>query len=259
MTDSLPLHYRSLGRGAPLIMLHGLYGSGNNWKRIASALEDHHASHLVDLRNHGQSPHHRDVGYTAMAADLLTLMDELELEQADVLGHSMGGKVAMTLALLHPERIRRLVVADVAPVTYPNSGEHERLLGALQGMDLQQLGSRRGADHDLEAEIPSAGIRQFLLTNLEKRDGEWHWRIPLQILRDGLETIRGFPDLPGTYPGPTLFLHGEQSGYVLEEHHAAIRSRFPEARLQCMEGCGHWLHAENPDGFVAAVSAFLDD
>ncbi|MCC5811650.1 MAG: alpha/beta fold hydrolase [Ectothiorhodospiraceae bacterium] len=258
MTETVPLHYREQGEGAPLIVLHGLYGSGNNWKRIATTLENDHRLYLVDLRNHGQSPHHPEVGYTAMAADLLALMEELELEQADVLGHSMGGKVAMTLALQHPERIRRLVVADVSPVTYPNSGEHERLLGALQRMNLQQLGSRRGADHDLESEIPSAGIRQFLLTNLEKRDGAWQWRIPLDILSRGLETIRGFPDLPGSFAGPALFLYGENSDYVRPADHDVIRKRFPEVRFQCMAGCGHWLHAEDPEAFVAAVSAFLD-
>lgn len=258
MSDTVDLQYRAVGEGAPLLILHGLFGSGSNWRRIAKALQqEHHRACLVDLRNHGQSPHHAEMSYPAMAADVLRLMDTLGLDQASLLGHSMGGKVAMWLALEHPERIARLVVADMAPVAYAEDGDHRELIDALLALDLENLASRAEATERLAEAIPSLGIRQFLLTNLEQHQGNWRWRIPLQRLRDSLAVLRGFPEPRGQYPGPALFLHGGQSGYVQESSHARIRELFPQARFSVMPDCGHWLHAEDPDGFSERVAAFL--
>ncbi len=257
MGETVALHFQEQGEGEPLLILHGLFGSGSNWRRIAKALADHHRVLLVDLRNHGQSPHHRVMDYPAMAADVSALMEQLGLEQANLLGHSMGGKVAMWLALEAPHRVQRLVVADMAPVPYPDDGEHRALINALLELDLGALDSRADATRQLAQAIPSLGIRQFLLTNLEQRDGQWRWRIPLQRLREELDTIRGFPEPHGQYPGPSLFIHGGRSSYVTEESHPLITRLFPGATFSTLPDCGHWLHAEDPDTFSARVKEFL--
>ncbi|MCC5859207.1 MAG: alpha/beta fold hydrolase [Ectothiorhodospiraceae bacterium] len=257
MNATLALHYQAHGEGEPLLILHGLFGSGSNWRRIARGLEPHRRSYLVDLRNHGQSPHDPVMTYPAMTKDVLRLLDHLGLERANLLGHSMGGKVAMWLALTHPERVQRLVVADIAPIPYPDDGDHGALIKALLALDLDRLRSRAEATERLADRIPSLGIRQFLLTNLEKHEGTWRWRIPLRYLRDSLDTIRGFPATDRRFPGPALFLHGGESPYVRDNAHPVIRDLFPGAEIVTMPGCGHWLHAEDPSGFSRQVADFL--
>ncbi len=259
MTETVQLEYRSQGEGTPLLVLHGLFGSGSNWGRQAARLAaDGYQVILADLRNHGRSPHHADLHYPTMAADVLALLDRLRLDSALVLGHSMGGKVAMTLALEHGHRVRGLIVADVAPVTYEGDS-HESLIEALQSVDLAALASRQAAFDQLAERIPEAGIRHFLLTNLEQRDGAWQWRVPLQRLRDGLPILRGFPAVADrNYPGPTLFLHGGDSDYLRAEHTSEVRKLFPDSHIVSLPECGHWLHVEDPDGFHAAVKQFLD-
>lgn len=256
--EAVPLHVRSQGTGKPLLILHGLYGSGMNWNRIARTLARSRAVHLPDLRNHGQSPHDPDMTYPAMAADILALMDTLGLETASVLGHSMGGKVAMQLALTYPERIQGLLVADMAPVPYSGTG-HDRLIDSLQSLDLKQVDSRESASRLLAEAIPETGVRQFLLTNLEHRDDHWRWRIPLDILNNSLDTILGWPDPSGRYEGPALFVHGGKSDYVTERGTTAIHDAFPTAVIQTMPACGHWLHAEDPEGFTDIVRRFMEE
>ncbi len=257
MNATVALHYQAQGEGEPLLVLHGLFGSGSNWRRIARALQPQHRSYLVDLRNHGQSPHDPLMTYPAMTGDVLRLLDHLGLARANLLGHSMGGKVAMWLALTHPERVHRLVVADMAPIPYADDGDHGALIEALLALDLDSLRSRAEATERLADAIPSLGIRQFLLTNLEQRNGAWRWRIPLQRLRDNLATIRGFPATDGRFPGPALFIHGGESPYVRDDVCPVIRKLFPEAEIVAMPGCGHWLHAEDPSGFSRRVADFL--
>ncbi|MEX0732653.1 MAG: alpha/beta fold hydrolase [Aquisalimonadaceae bacterium] len=254
--EPLQLHVRSQGDGPPLLVLHGLFGSGMNWNRIARTLARSHEVHLIDLRNHGNSPHDPEMTYPAMAEDVLEVMNTLEIQQAAVLGHSMGGKTAMQLALQHGDRITGLIVADMAPVSYQGEG-HGRLIAALQRLDLSRLDSRQAASRELEADIAEIGIRQFLLTNLVQYDHHWRWRIPLDILRQSLDTIRGWPGTRGRYSGPALFLHGEKSDYVTPTGEKTIHDLFPEARIESMRGCGHWLHAENPNGFTALVERFM--
>lgn len=255
--EALELHYTVQGEGPPLLILHGLYGSGSNWARHAGRLAERYRVLLPDLRNHGRSPHHPDMSYPAMAGDLRRLLDREGLETALVLGHSMGGKVAMTLALTSPERVAALVAADIAPVDYGNHG-HAELIAALRALPLAELESRQAADRALAAAVPSAMVRQFLLTNLQRRDGGFQWRIPLTILADQLPLIEGFPSLAARYPGPTLFLHGADSDYVSAAHEPTIRGLFPAARLEALPAAGHWLHVERPEAFAERLEAFLE-
>ena len=253
---ALDLHYSSQGEGPPLLILHGLYGSAANWGRHAAWLAERHRVLLPDLRNHGRSPHAPRMDYPAMAADLLRLLDREAIEQAAVLGHSMGGKVAMALALGHPQRVKSLVVADIAPVSYDSHG-HRRLIEALQALPLAQLSSRQAADAALAAAIPNAMVRRFLLTNLQRGPAGYGWRIPLAILAEQLPVIETFPRIDGSYAGPALFLHGADSDYVRPEHEPKIHRLFPQARIEALPDAGHWLHVEQPEAFAARLRRFL--
>ena len=250
------LHYDARGQGPGVVLVHGLYGSGNNFRRHANWLAEHRRVLSPDLRNHGRSPHHRDMGYPAMAADLAALLDAEGLDQATLVGHSMGGKAAMALALTHPERVEGLVVVDIAPVAYDH--DQAGILRAMDEVDLDQVASRGDADRQLREAVPEAGVRQFLLTNLERGDEGWRWRLPLGVLADALPDILDFPELGAPYTGPTLFLHGAASDYVTPRHHETIRRHFPEARIEGLEGVGHWVHAEAPEAFEAALRRFLE-
>lgn len=254
MTEQLS-HTRQ-GSGPPLLILHGLYGSGSNWGSHAKWLAERYEVILVDLRNHGRSFHAPDMRYSTMAADVRALLDALALDEPIVLGHSMGGKVAMTLALQSPERVRALVVADIAPVAYDH-GTHQPLIDALRALDLSLVRSRADADAALAQRIPNRTLRLFLLTNLERQGERYRWRIPLDILADQLPVLEGFPPLDGRYEGPALFLHGAESDYVGADNRAVIERYFPHARLEAVPGAGHWLHAEQPERFAAALREFL--
>ena len=253
--EQVQLHCDARGEGAGVVLVHGLYGSGNNFRRHANWLAEHFRVLSPDLRNHGRSPHHPDMSYPAMAADLAALLDAEGLDQATLVGHSMGGKAAMALALTHPERVAGLVVVDIAPVAYDH--DQAGILQAMADVDLARVASRGDADRQLRAAVPEAGVRQFLLTNLERADGGWRWRLPLDILADALPVILDFPEPGSPYTGPTLFLHGAASDYVSPRHHEAIRRHFPEARIQGLDGVGHWVHAEAPEAFEAELRRFL--
>ena len=255
MTEALDLHYSSLGEGEPLLVLHGLYGSGNNWNSQAKALAERYRVILPDLRNHGRSPQHPDMSYPAMAADLERLLDTLELDSALVLGHSMGGKAAMLLALTRPERVRTLIAADIAPVAYRH--DHREIIDSLLSLDLFRVASRAAADQALAADIRSPMVRQFLLTNLVREGDRYAWRIPLGVLSDQLPLIEGFPPVEGVYQGPALFVHGAASDYVSTESVPVIRRHFPKAEIVPIADAGHWLHVEQPQAFAKALEAFL--
>ncbi|ROR35040.1 alpha/beta fold hydrolase [Inmirania thermothiophila] len=256
---AVDLAYQELGDpGAPaLVILHGLFGSGRNWRSVGQRLARGRRVVLADARNHGASPRAPGMDYRAQAADVERLMDRLGIGRAALLGHSMGGKTAMTLALTRPERVERLVVADIAPVRYGHS--FEDLLAAMESLDLGHLGSRREADAGLAAHIGDAALRAFLLTNLDGRPGQWRWRVDLPAIHAALPQLLDFPAvMPGRpYPGPALFVAGGASHYVRPEHEARIRALFPQARIARIEGAGHWLHAERPEAFLALVEPFL--
>ncbi|RFA27230.1 alpha/beta hydrolase [Alkalilimnicola ehrlichii] len=250
------LHYTEQGKGQPLLILHGLYGSGANWGRYAKSLAGDYRVIVPDLRNHGRSPHDPDMSYPAMAADLRALLDREGIDQAIVLGHSMGGKAAMTLALENPARVTALIAADIAPVPYTGH-EHRDLIAALQDVPLDAVDSRADADAHLREAIPTEMVRQFLLTNLQRQNGGYQWRIPLQILSDQRRLIEGFPDFDAVYQGPSLFVHGENSDYVTDEALTPIRERFPQASVEAIPNAGHWLHVEQPEAFSSCLNGFL--
>ncbi|CAH0212221.1 alpha/beta fold hydrolase [Roseomonas sp. CECT 9278] len=246
------------GEGPPLVLLHGLFGAGQNWGGIRSVLARRMRVLTPDLRNHGASGRDPDMSYAAMAADVVATMDAAGLPRAAVLGHSMGGKVAMALALLHPERVERLVVADIAPVRYLPA--LRGYVAAMQGIALHSGLARREADAALAAAIPEGGIRAFLLQNLRFESNPPTWRLGLSEIAAAMPQIEDFTAPPGArFDGPVLVMAGERSGYIRPEHHAGFRALFPAARFATVPAAGHWVHAENPSGFLALLQPFVDE
>ncbi len=241
------------GEGQPLVVAHGLFGSGRNWGVIAKRLADARLVVTVDMRNHGASPWSDDHSYPALAADLAETV-EAAGAPADLLGHSMGGKAAMVLALTRPELVRRLIVADIAPTAYGHTQSH--LIAAMRGVDLTAVTRRSDADAQLAAQIEDPGVRAFLLQSLDVADR--CWRLNLDALEAQMDLITGWPGTRGRFEGPTLFLYGSASDYVRPEHHETVTALFPNARFEAVPGAGHWLHAEQPRAVEAAVRAFLD-
>lgn len=242
------LHVETYGAGGtPLLIVHGLFGSARNWGAIARRMAETREVRVPDMRNHGASPWEASHRYADLAADLAPLAG------GDVLGHSMGGKAAMALALTQPERVRRLVVADIAPVAYGHSQSH--LIHAMRGLDLDAVTTRGDADRLLAPVIGDAGVRAFLLQSLDLK--ERRWRLNLDVLEAEMAQITGWDAIEGTFDGPALFLAGAMSDYLKREHREAIRAQFPAARFASIPGAGHWLHAEKPREFEAAVETFL--
>ncbi|TDH62825.1 alpha/beta fold hydrolase [Dankookia rubra] len=243
------------GEGAPLVLLHGLFGAAGNWGAIQKRLAASHRVIALDLRNHGASGRDAAMGYPAMAADVAETLTALNAAPAAVLGHSMGGKVAMALALERPALVERLVVADIAPVTYPPA--LRGYVAAMQAVPLQPGLTRREADAALAATIPEPGIRAFLLQNLRFGEGAPAWRLGLGEIEAAMPVIEAFPDLAARYDGPVLVLNGERSSYIRPEHHGRILALFPRARFGTVAGSGHWVHSENPQGFLGLLETFL--
>lgn len=239
--------------GEPMLLLHGLFGSAVNWHGIASRLGAGRELLAVDLRNHGASPHAPRMDYPAMAEDLHALLDARGWPAATVVGHSMGGKAAMALALGWPERVRRLVVVDVAPVAYGHS--FMPLIDAVRRLDLARIDRRADADRLLAAELPEPAVRALLLQNLVRRDAGFGWRIDWDVIAANHEAIVGFPaDLQSRRAQmPALFIRGGASDYVLAEHLPLIESMFPAAKLHTIAGAGHWVHVDRPDELVALL------
>jgi pimeloyl-ACP methyl ester carboxylesterase len=252
---TVPLHHVEFGSGRPLLILHGLFGSVRNWQTIARRLSGGHRVICADLRNHGRSPHVDEMGYVSMAADVERLVDELGLERPLLLGHSMGGKVAMTSALRNSARWGALVVVDIAPVQYRNSFFDR--IEAMRSMPIASIRSRAEADAWLRDVEPEATIRNFLLHNLVLRDGRYCWQINLDAIAGGLAGIAGFPAFDAPCPLPTLAVRGDRSGAVRPEYEVRLRELFPNVGLVTL-ATGHWPHAEAPEAFLAAVTPFLE-
>lgn len=239
----------------PLVIAHGLYGSGRNWGVIARRLADRRDVVTVDLRNHGASPRIASQSYPEMAADLAEVIQSLG-GRADLLGHSMGGKAAMLLALTEGALVRKLLVADIAPVAYTH--DQARHVRAMRGLDLSRITTRAEADAALAATISDSALRAFFLQSLDMRSSPPIWRLNLDVLEAEMPKIIGWPEVQGQFEGPTLFLTGADSTYVLPEHRDTIRSLFPKARFAKIPGAGHWLHAEKPREFEETVRVFLE-
>ncbi|MGY1690087.1 alpha/beta fold hydrolase [Geodermatophilus sp. SYSU D01105] len=269
------LHARTLGEAGPrVVFVHGLFGQGKNWTTIAKGLAGDHRVTLLDLPNHGHSPWTERVGYLDMAR---MVAEELRSfgEPVTLVGHSMGGKVSMQVALRHPELLRALVVVDIAPSEYPVSGGRTddpdeeaspfaAYIAAMREVDLGSLRSREEADAALRAAVPSRMVRSFLLQSLVREglgaDGGWRWRLNLELLERDLGELRGFPEPPpgARYDGPVLWIAGANSHYVLPEDRPRMEQLFPTTRLVRVKNAGHWVHSEQPQVFLETLKRFLE-
>jgi pimeloyl-ACP methyl ester carboxylesterase len=238
----------------PLLIVHGLFGAARNWVGIARTLSDIRDVVTVDQRNHGESPWFPTHSYADMAEDLAAVIDR-EGREMDVMGHSMGGKAAMVLALTHPGLVGRLIVADIAPVAY--SHDNTQHIAKMRALDLSPPLTRAEADRRMTALEPDAGLRAFFLQSLDIRSDPPRWRLNFDVLEAFMPQITGWPDLRGRFDGRTLFLSGAASGYVRPEDRPAIRALFPHARFVKIPGAGHWLHADQPKAFAETVAVFL--
>jgi len=255
------LHATLVGEGRPtLLFLHGLFGQGRNWTGVAKALEPQATSLLLDLPDHGHSPWSEYFGYADMAdAVAHDLTERLGSAAAlTIVGHSMGGKVAMVLALRHPELVKGLVVVDIAPDDSSHGYGFGHIVHALRDLELDEVASRTQASEIIAEEVPDPGVRDFLLANLRRHKKQWRWQMNLDLLGDSLPQISGWPDeVAGRYDGPVLWIRGERSEYVREEHFARMMAFFPRAALLTVPGAGHWVHTDAPDAVVEGIRAFL--
>lgn len=254
---SLSLAYRDYGKGPPIVILHGLFGSAQNWHSMAERLAQSYRVFACDLRNHGGSPWADSMTFPEMADDLEALIDEKNLAPAIVLGHSVGGKTAMLVALKHPDLIDALIVVDIAPVSY-----EEPFLDYIRAMREAELsGARRRADIDAElaAAVPDAATRLFLLQNLVEQDGRLEWRINLEAIAANMPDLLGFPDVSAlAYEGRALFVSGARSDYIGRRYHGQIYELFPQAEFAVIEDSGHYPHVEQPELFFRRITGFLE-
>jgi pimeloyl-ACP methyl ester carboxylesterase len=251
------LNYSCVGSGEPLIVMHGLFGSSNNWQTHARRFASRFEVFNIDLRNHGKSFHADEMTYAAMADDVERLLRSLGLGASNFLGHSMGGKVAMTIAVNYPELVSRLVVADIAPVSYFH--HYDDLIEPILALPLDTIGSRAEADQLLRQNIPEDQLRAFLLQNLTREDGVWRWRVNWEAIQRDMEFLTGFSDLTDNWriDVPTLFIRGSRSDYIGETEIEVIDAHFANAGVATLEDAGHWLHAEQPEAFARLVLEFL--
>lgn len=252
----MQLNYKSFGQGEPVIILHGLFGTLDNWQTIAKQLAEEYTVFIVDLRNHGRSPHVDEHSYQAMAEDIQTFLSDNWIYGTNVIGHSMGGKTAIRLALDYPELVEKLVVVDMG--VKQNEAGHHTIFEAMFDLDLENLQSRGVADKQLQTRIEEYGVRQFLLKNLtRKKEGGYEWKMNLPILHQHYNDILEAIESDSTFNHPTLFLRGGKSDYVLDEDFEGIQDLFPNATLETIDNAGHWVHAEAPKEFLEVVRRFL--
>ena len=252
----MKLFYRELGQGQPMIIMHGIFGSSDNWLTQARLFSSKYHVFTLDLRNHGQSQHSDEFDYMVMANDLQEFIESKKLENAIVIGHSMGGKVAMNFALAHPEKLQKLIVVDIAPRPY--NLEHYVILDGLKAIPITTLKSRTEADEVLSQFVPEADVRQFLLKNLQRKpEGGFTWKLNLPVIGSKLKNIGLDLQVDGRFEKPTLFVRGGRSNYVRDEDMPRIREIFPKAELETLD-TGHWVQAEKPQEFVDVVSRWLE-
>ncbi len=266
----MELFYRHLGEGPPLIIVHGLYGSSDNWMNIGKQLGEHYSVYLVDQRNHGQSPHSDIHNYDAMRDDLIEFMERQGLPKATLLGHSMGGKTVMHLAVSDPGRVDSLIVLDMSPFTCEpgrHSSQYSLHTGIVSGMlkvDFNRVEKREDVDEQLAGSISSSRIRSFLMKNvIRNKDGTYRWRLNIEAIADEIDAIFAGLELSGYANGrgitgyPVLFVRGEHSDYISDDCILEIKQVFPDAEFATIPGAGHWLHVEQPDLLVKTIKYFL--
>ena len=250
------LHSKIFGEGKPLIILHGLFGMLDNWQALAKEFACFFETHIIDLRNHGRSFHANQHNYELMSEDLLSYLNAYNLDEVNLIGHSMGGKVAMTFACMYPERVEKLVVVDIAPKYYPP--HHQEILSALNAVEQAKIKSRKDADQILSQYFSESTMRQFLLKNLYwKSSTELTFKFNLKVLSDQIENVGQALHINALFENPTLFIVGQASNYIKETDIELIEYHFPDFEIVEIPMSGHWVHAENPDQFFDKVSRFL--
>lgn len=263
----MKLNFTKLGEGCPLIVLHGLYGSGTNWYSIGKALSSYFTVYLLDQRNHGESPHHPELNYGVMTDDLRQFMDSEKLDTACLMGHSMGGKTAMNFALNYPDRVDKLVVIDIALRSYIGefkggqtlqSTIHQKIVRALSGLDIDFIETREEADKQLARDLSQRAVRQFLLKNLKRKDdGTFYWGLNIEAVKANLSRLLDRVDRENRYfRKPALVISGIRSGYITEQDKEEFRETFPAVRIEDLDA-GHWVHAEQPEELIALLIQFL--
>ena len=266
----MKLFYRDLGTGKPLIILHGLYGSSDNWLTVAKSLSVKYHVFIPDLRNHGNSDHSPELNYDILINDLLEFCNDHNIHKTILLGHSMGGKLAMSFALYFPYMIEKLIVVDISPKSYltedsfkDHCARHKEIIQALTGLDLNSIESRTGADKMLAEKINSRRIRQFLLKNLKRdKQGHYSWKFNLESIKNNLRKL--MDEIPvmkshNSHLLPSLFIKGANSDYIQDDEEDELRVVFPSSRIVRIEDAGHWVHAEQTDKFLDAILHFLDN
>ncbi|KAK2726185.1 sn-1-specific diacylglycerol lipase ABHD11-like [Artemia franciscana] len=249
---------------SPIIIMHGLLGSKTNWTSLAKVIHMKTKRQVItiDARNHGESPHTKSISYNEMAEDIMDLMDSLMINQATLVGHSMGGRTMMTLALTEPEVVNQLVVVDISPIdTSPVMGDLSRIIEGLQHIrlpeKLSRLAAKKEVDKQLMEIVTSDMLRQFLMTNLVEDNGTFKWRVNLRTIAKDFLNIVNFPKFESRFEGETLFIGGSRSDYIRRDHHESIRRLFPRCEFTYVDGAGHWVHSEKPKEFLDELLQFL--
>ncbi len=254
--SNLELYHREFGQGHPIIILHGMFGFSDNWQTIAKALSDQNLVVTPDLRNHGRSPRADTHTYADMAEDIRHFMEDRWMFSAKVIGHSMGGKVAMQLALHYPERVEKLVVIDMEPG--PNEDNNATVFEALDALDLSVINNRQEAELVLAQYLDDPGVRQFLLKNITRNDdGRFEWKMNLPVIKQHYADILAPVDGP-VFDKPTLFVRGSRSPYIRDHEWPHVLTLFPQAELVTIPDAGHWVHAEQPEALLRALRLFLE-
>lgn len=252
------LFYKDYGHGTPLVILHGLLGASGNWHTLSrNIFSEQYRVYALDQRNHGRSPHSDRFDYEVMVGDLRQFMDEEGIQSAHLLGHSMGGKTAMHFATQYPGRVKKLIVADIAPREYP--GRHDEILDALAAVDPARFEDRNDIDAALAEHIDSKPIRLFLMKNLtlDREAKQYRWQMNLPAIRANYDRINQALPADARFEGPTLFIRGARSDYITDEDRDLIRRHFPKATVVTLKDAGHWLHADQPEAFAETVMVFL--
>lgn len=251
----MKLNYKAIGEGKPIIILHGVFGSLDNWLTIGKKLSESFKIYLVDLRNHGDSFHDEEFTYEAMAGDLVNFIKDEKIDNPVIIGHSMGGKVAMKFGVNHPELFDRLIIVDIAPRAYPP--HHQNILKGLNSIDLKALKSRKEADEQLASYVPEPGERQFLLKNLKREGENFTWKLNLPVITEKINNIgEGLEDKLAT-DKPTLFIRGENSDYITNKDNISIVAFFPNSEVKTVKNAGHWVHAQNPEAVIELITGFV--
>ena len=252
----MKLHFKKFGSGDPVLILHGLFGISDNWITIAKSLAKKYLVYLLDMRNHGRSPHTEAFTYADMVEDIYEFLTDMSLRQVSIIGHSMGGKTAMNFAQEYPHRINKLIIIDISPRKYPVF--HRNIIDGLLTLDISKLNSRKDADEKLTEKISSRRIRQFLLKNLTRNDdGFFTWRINLPVIAESLSEIGAEIKSKSAFSTPTLFIRGGKSEYIGESDFQLIQDQFTNSEIITIPGASHWVHSEAPEEVFKVIDAFL--